>query len=425
MVTEKGYFYKFYNDTRVGLFLAKRELLRANKWTTGLIIFVMTLTFLNLVVVSGILVGLIRGSIDAYGRYVTGDVAISALPKKTDIAHTPEIVEQVKNLPHYKNHVVRYTGSGSIESDYRTSVRIGETRDKVPAILYGVDPEAERRFSTIANRIVDGEYLQAGDTNGVVIGANLVKSYTNIEDPAFKQLKEARVGQKVRISTPLVSKEYVVRGVIKSKVDVDAGVTLLDSEVRKLMGQSDLNAGQISIHFAGGTSVAGSQKDILLANGVGDWARVQVLSEAIPKFVKDMENTFAILGTALSVIGLAVSSITIFIVIFVNAITRRRFIGILKGVGISHRAIEVSYITQAMFYAVIGSAVGLFLVFFFIKPGIAANPIDFPFADGILVATIPGSFGRAGVLLCATLIAGYIPARIIIKQNTLSAILGR
>lgn len=425
MLKKKSYFSRFANDARVGLFLSKRELLRANKWTTSLIIFVMTLTFLNLVVVSGILVGLIRGSIDAYGRYIIGDVAVAPLVKKADIDHTPEIIEQIKNLPKYLNHVVRYTGSASIESDYRSSIKQGETRDKVPAILYGIDPEAERRFSTLPNRVIDGSFLDAGDSDSVVIGANLIKTYTNIEDPAFKQLKEAKVGSKVLLSTGSVSKEYVVKGVIKSKVDVDTSVMMLDSEVRKLMNQSDLDAGQIAMHVIGGLDSAESHKQILLDQGVGEWGRVQLLSEGIPKFVKDMENTFAILGTALSVIGLAVSSITIFIVIFVNAITRRRYIGILKGVGISHRAIEISYVTQAVFYAIIGSAIGLLLVFFLIKPGIAAHPIDFPFADGILVATASGSFGRALVLLISTIIAGYIPARIIIKQNTLSAILGR
>ena len=47
------------------------------------------------------------------------------------------------------------------------------------------------------------------------------------------------------------------------------------------------------------------------------------------------------------------------------------------------------------------------------------------FSDGILVATAGGTGIRVAVLLIATLIAGYIPARIVVKQNTLDAILGR
>jgi putative ABC transport system permease protein len=146
---------------------------------------------------------------------------------------------------------------------------------------------------------------------------------------------------------------------------------------------------------------------------------------ALPKFLKDIQNTFAILGNAISAIGLVVASITIFIVIFVNAITRRRFIGILKGIGITPRAISISYILQSIFYAVAGAAVGMVIVFGLLKPMFVAHPINFPFSDGILVATLPGTMLKAFILLMATMIAGYIPARIVIKHNTLNAILGR
>lgn len=80
---------------------------------------------------------------------------------------------------------------------------------------------------------------------------------------------------------------------------------------------------------------------------------------------------------------------------------------------------------QAMIYAFLGIAIGMVLTFGLIKPFFAANPIDFPFSDGILVATPIGTIKRAIILLIATLIAGYIPARIVVRQNTLSAILGR
>ena len=51
-----------FNTIRIGLLLGLRQIQRANIWTTILIVFVMMLTFLNLVAVSGILVGLIEGA---------------------------------------------------------------------------------------------------------------------------------------------------------------------------------------------------------------------------------------------------------------------------------------------------------------------------------------------------------------------------
>ncbi len=131
------------------------------------------------------------------------------------------------------------------------------------------------------------------------------------------------------------------------------------------------------------------------------------------------------LGNMLSSIGLVVASITIFIVIFINAVTRRKFIGILKGIGINGEVIEISYMFQSTFYALCGSAIGLFVVYALLVPAFKASPIDFPFSDGILVAPLPATFLRVGLLILSTVIAGYIPARMIVRKNTLDSILGR
>ena len=73
----------------------------------------------------------------------------------------------------------------------------------------------------------------------------------------------------------------------------------------------------------------------------------------------------------------------------------------------------------------LGSAVGLALVYGILVPMFAAHPIDFPFSDGILVAPLDQTFFRVGLLVASTLIAGYIPAWMIIRKNTLDSILGR
>ena len=111
--------------------------------------------------------------------------------------------------------------------------------------------------------------------------------------------------------------------------------------------------------------------------------------------------------------------------IFINALTRRKFIGILKGIGINGQAIELSYVMQSIFYAFIGSAIGFILLYAFLQPFVARHPIDFPFSDGILVAPLSGTLLRISLLVVATIIAGYIPARMIVRKNTLDSILGR
>ncbi len=409
----------------VGWFLAKRDIKHANKWTTALIIFVMTLTFLNLIVVSGILVGLIQGSEDAAKKYAIGDVIISPFLNRSAIEQTPKVEEIVKTMPGYLENTVRYTGGATVESNYRETIKPGEKRDGVGASLLGIDPAQEEKFSGISKFVIRGSYLSITDQDSILIGKNLLYEFTPIEAPGFETLKNVVIGQRVKITVGTSSKEYFIKGILSSKVDVfDTSVVALGSEVRKMLGRTDLNAGTIAIKLEPNADSA-LARGFLLKSGVGEYGRVQVAEEAFPKFLKDIKATFGILGSAISGIGLVVASITIFIVIFVNAITRRRYIGILKGIGINQRAILYSYMYQAFMYASFGIVTGMILVFFVIKPYFALHPINFPFSDGILVATIPSALLRAGILLLTTVIAGYIPARLVIKQNTLSAILGR
>ena len=199
---------------------------------------------------------------------------------------------------------------------------------------------------------------------------------------------------------------------------------MIDSQAKGLIGRQDNNFSQIAIKLKDGVDPAKVKKELLL-RGIDKNAKVQTYVDAQPKFLKDIISTFAMLGNGLSSIGLVVASITIFIVIFINAITRRKFIGILKGIGINGQAIEISYILQSMFYAFLGSVIGLFIVYLILVPLFLAYPINFPFSDGILVAPAGETLIRVALLVLSTVIAGYIPARMIVRKNTLDSILGR
>lgn len=410
---------------RVGIFLALRDIRRASRWTTGLIIVVMTLTFLNLVVVSGILVGLIEGATAAVQERYLGDIFISTLPQRPYIDQTPTLLKSIEDLPGIAAIATRYTNSGKLEANWKVSRRPGNLPEEVGTIIAGIDPTAEDQVGGLAKRIVEGEYLTRDDYNEVLLGAMLLDRYLGFDSVSFPSLKEVQVGDKIRVTIGETAHEVRVKGILRSKVDeIDRRVFFNSSQLRGIIGRYDYNADEIAVKLQSGYEPL-AVKRAMLARGVDKYAKVQTAEEGEPKFIKDLKQTFALLGNAIGSIGLAVASITIFIVIFVNAITRRRQIGIMKGIGITGTAIEFSYILQSLFYAVSGMLLGAAIVFFVLKPYFAAHPINFPFSDGILVASLAGTAIRGGALFVATMIAGYIPARIVVKQNTLDAILGR
>ena len=412
-------------NLRIGIYLAKRQIKRSNPWTTVLIVFVMFFTFLNLVVVSGILVGLIQGAVDAVKSDYMSDVIVSTLPDKSYIENSPEVISIIKSLPEVEAMTARYVQGGKVEANYKTKIKDTDKSDIANGSFTGIDPGDEDKVTKLSRFIVAGKYLEHGDYDQVVMGAYLLKKYMPVDSPGFTTLSNVGVGSKVRITVGNVTREVTVKGIVKAKVDeVSMRVYMPDDQFRSLIGRSDYNVSEIAIKLKQGASPE-LVRDILKANGVDKVAKVQTFTEGEPKFVKDMQNTFALLGNILSSIGLVVASITIFIVIFINAITRRKFIGILKGIGISEQAIEISYILQSFFYALCGSVVGLIVLYAFLQPAIAAHPIDFPFSDGILVAPIGGTMFRVGLLMFTTIVAGFIPARLVVRKNTLDSILGR
>lgn len=414
-----------FTSVRIGFFLAWREIKRSNIWTTILISFVMTLTFLNLVVVSGILVGLIQGSEDANKSGYTGDIIISTPERKQYIERTRQIVESSRTIPGVLNITTRYIEPARVEANYKERKRLTDTIDSASGLIAGINPSNEDAVTHLSKYLVEGRYLNENDYDRILIGSNLLSRYLDVESPGVQTLDDVYVGSRVRLAIKDFEREVTVVGILNSKIgEIDQRIFMVDRQLRELIGRFDYNADEIVLDIADDVS-PDQVKASIVNSGFSDGAHVQTWLEAQPKFLKDIKQTFALLGNMISAIGLVVASITIFIVIFVNAITRRRYIGIMKGVGISSLAIEISYVIQSVIYASTGMALGAVIVFAFLQPVIAKNPIDFPFSDGILVATAAGTVTRAGILFLATIIAGYIPARIVVKGNTLNAILGR
>ena len=410
---------------RIGLLLGLRQIQRASLWTTILIIFVMMFTFLNLIVVSGVLVGLITGAEIAVRAESLGDIIISAHDDEDHILETETFVRYLETFPEIDSYSVRFNGSADLEANYKERRDLSSDRDTASVLVKGIDPKQEHEMSGLADLIVEGEYLNANEEGFILIGVYYIKEYAEQFGDIFDTVSDVHPGDSVRLTVGEVSKEFTVKGIIQSKVDeVSLNTYIPEREFRRLFGRIDRNADQIVMRV----SKVGSEEEVkgaLVNTGLGEYAKIQTYDEAKPKFITDIKKTFNILGTLIGSIGIVVASITIFIIIFINALSRRRHIGILKGIGIERRAIEIAYVIQAAFYALLGSALGALITFGFLIGYFERNPIKFPFSDGILVADPTETFYRFIVLFVITLLAGFIPAWMITKQNTLNSILGR
>lgn len=410
---------------RIGLLLGWRQIQRANKWTTLLIIFVMMLTFLNLIAVSGVLVGLIAGAENAVRAEYLADLVISEKDGEDNILETETILRELSAFPEIKAYTVRYSGGGVLEANYKERRDLAGERDIASVTVTGIDPSLENSISNLSHNVIKGEYLNDAEEGYILIGNYYLEEFAQQFGDIFDTISNVEIGDTVRLTVGDVSKEFIVKGIIESKVDqVSLNTYIPEREFRRLFGRIDRNADQIVIRTKEGESEI-DLKASFINNGFDKMAKIQTYDEAKPKFITDIKNTFNILGSFISSIGIVVASITIFIIIFINALSRRQQIGILKGIGIERRAIEVAYVFQSAVYALLGSGLGALLTYGFLVPYFDENPIKFPFSDGILVAPVEETVVRFIILFVITLIAGFLPAWLIVKQNTLNSILGR
>lgn len=415
------------NTLKVAWFLARRQIKNSNKATTALIVFIMMLTFLNLVVVSGVLVGLIEGANRANKGQYTADILVSTPPGESYIKHTHEIESTLRAMSDVSNISVRYIQGGEIEANYQTRRDFSQLRDVAGTQIVGLDLAEENRLSNISKYINEGSYLNENESGYILIGKNLLHRYSEAFGDVFASLEGVYPGDEVKVTIGDRTKTFIVKGIINSKVDqVSLRAFITREDFLRLVDRPTLDANEISIKLNSSSQLnEDGVKANLLRLGFADYAKIQTASEAIPEFLNQIKLAFGLLGNVIGLIGIIVASITIFIVIFINAVTRRKYIGIMKGIGIKERVIEISYIFQSIFYASLGGIFGLIVVYVMLVPLFLAHPLNFPFSDGILVAPISSTVFKFFLLLAVTIIAGYIPARRIVKKNTLDSILGR
>jgi ABC-type lipoprotein release transport system permease subunit len=410
---------------RIGFLLGLRQIQRASIWTTVLIVFVMMLTFLNLIAVSGVLVGLIEGAERAVKAEALGDIIISPRDDEDHILETESFIKQINSFAEIENYSVRYRGNAIIEANYKERRDLSGDGDTAAIQVTGIDPVLEDQMAGLSNNILEGEYLDPNEEGYILIGVYYIKEYADIYGDIFDTVEDIHPGDTVRLTAGNVSKELIVKGIVKSKVDdVSLNTYISEREFRRIFDRFDRNADEIIIRLNPDFS-EDDVKASFVNMEMDKLAKIQTYDEGKPKFIADIKQTMNVLGTFIGSIGLVVASITIFIIIFINALARRRHIGILKGIGIHRNAIEIAYVFQAAFYALAGSLLGALLTYIVLIPYFEVHTIQFPFSDGVLVADPYQTFVKFIVLFVITLLAGFVPAWMIVRQNTLNAILGR
>ena len=201
------------NILKVGWFLAKRQIKGSNKSTTLLIVFIMMLTFLNLVVISGVLIGLIEGGNIANKEQYTGDVLVKTIAGEKDIGNTYEFTNTLRKMPEVSDISVRYIENGQVEANYKTRRDFNVLRDTAGTQVTGINIDEENKLSNLSKYVVEGEFLKEGESGYVLLGANLLLRYSSDFGDAFASLDGVYPGDEVKIKVGENTKTFIVKGI--------------------------------------------------------------------------------------------------------------------------------------------------------------------------------------------------------------------
>jgi putative ABC transport system permease protein len=403
-------------ELKVAFFLAVRSIARAQKSASILLVFILFLSYLNLMFITGILAGvsaaIVQQSIETTTSYVDVDPQ-QAPVQQTFIPDERDLRTRIETIPGVVATARHYSATGSIAYD----------RDKnghtvlAGAPIVGIDPQEEKRVTSIAQYMVSGDYLDENDTDKIVLGADVSGGY----GPTFLgNLGGAKTGEKVQVTYPNgVNRIYTVKGIYKVGFASQFAYVSF-KEIESVLSVSNY-ASEILVNVDPSYRSLDEYKNDV--QQVAPNLKVSTYEELLGQ-IQPISLAFEAIGFVVSVVSVMVAAITIFVLIYVNAISKRRQIGILKAIGIKQNVIILSYVFQSFFFACCGVAVGTLVVFAGLDPYLRANPILLPLGLLHLSFTPLGIVLSIASILVAGIVAGAIPSWRVARQNIIAAIWG-
>jgi len=406
-----------WNDIRVALFMFYKAIKRGNKFTLVLTILVTTLAFINIIFTSAFMNGAISKAYQqAKENYVSNIVILPATDEKY-ITQVQQLKTKINTLPGVISCCSRYSISGVIRYDpEKDNIDVREKAWNIKSI----NPDDELKVTGLQNYLVAGRYLDENDRDQIFMGREISGGYGASFE--ISSLKGARVGDEVTITySNGVKRTYKIKGIYNTNFPLaDLNVFITEKEMESILGVHN-RASEILIKTDGSVP-ENVYIDRLRTMGI-EKEQINLWLDFIG-YISGLTETFDIIKVIVTFIGLVVAGVTVFIVIFIATINRRRQIGILKAIGMKERIIVMSYMFQAAFYALLGVFSGVVLIHALIVPYFIRHPFPMPMGMVSLVLVRQDMVTGVISMLLVSLISGFIPSWMITRQNIIKAIWG-
>ena len=405
------------NNIKISFFLAYKSITRGNKGRLSLTILIMTLSFLNLMFTPALLFGMAETMNQQSIDNIFGNIIIEPEEDENHIKQVSSIQKEIDVIPGVIGSSAHYLLGAIFSYDEDKS---GKGVNTGSWSIKSVNVENENKTTQIHQTMVSGEYLEETDRDKIILGIEISGGYES--KMKHRTLKGVETGEDVKlVFSNGVQRIYEVKGIFDAK-DMQANTMafITEKEAESILGVQD-RASEIIIKIdqtgKEGRYIQEFRKIGIVDEEIKPWTDYTGMADS-------MLTSFNMIKVILTIIGVLVAGVTIFIIIFVNVISKKRQIGVLKAIGMKENTIIRSYVFQALVYSFSGIVLGTLLMTFLILPYFMDHPMSFPFGDVNLALSSEDMIVAGVSLTAAAIIGSLIPSMRTVKETILEAIWG-
>jgi putative ABC transport system permease protein len=393
-------------ELKVALFLAWRSLIRGNRSSLVLNVLIISMVFTNMIFFPALMNGIgqdIRKNVVAYQ---ISDILVQPKSGTGSITDLGSALDLINGMPGVERASPQYTLGANLKFRGRF----------LGATVNAIRPRDEALVSPVATKLVAVDYLGENDRGEVIIGSGVAGSPNILEEDEYTpSLGGVRVGDSITVEyVNGVTKDYRVKGIFSTgRYEVDNRVITTWEDMKEVTGKPLDEAEFITVRVKPGYS-DDVVKNQLLSYGIMD--KVQTSGDVLDKGLGRALASFSIIGTISLVVSLVIAVVVLFIVIMIKTLNNRRQIGILKAIGVDNPVIMNSYGFQVVIISIAGILLGFaftgLLVFY-----MSYHPLVTPEFQAVPYVTLVDLATNGLILFVASVIAGYLPAWKVAREN--------
>jgi putative ABC transport system permease protein len=399
-------------ELKVAFLLALRSLQRGSRSSTILTILIIGMCFTNMIFLPSMFAGIGQGITRQLVDYETSNVLVSPKTGEQYITDLSSTLALINGMPGVQRASPQYSKGATLK--YRQRV--------LGVSVRAISPSAEKEVSPVYTKMVAGSYLGEEDTGEIIIGKPTAGDATVRQEDEFQDsLGGVRVGDSITVEYGNgYTKDYRVKGIYYtgwSPTDQAVFVTWTDMEL--VEGKPLDKASYLTVKTKPGYSEQ-FIKNELLSYGVGENGKVQTMTDLLSKSVGKVLQSFAIINMVSLIVSVIITTVVLFIVITIKTLSSRKQIGILKAIGVDKEVIMHNYGFQVMILGVLGILLGI-IITLILAAYMYGHPIVTPEWSAYLYITPWDILFNSVILFCAAVVAGYVPAYQVSREDIQSA----